>query len=193
MQKHIDITWIEPYYDLVLNMIPKNAKSILDIGAGSGIFGYILRKTRQAQLTAIEPFSYDLTHYDRVINSTWQDAIPQSNDIVIALEVIEHMDKSDALDFLTYCKDICNSMVIISTPFVFEQQPEYDNNPYQKHRCNITIDDFLKHKYKVYLIGNFPLFNRYGLQMRLMANRYYKFILQKLGFNITNIIGVYEK
>ena len=57
------ITWIEQYYDYILSLIPKDTESVLDIGAGSGIFGYILTKTRSIKrLDAIEPFAYDSSY-----------------------------------------------------------------------------------------------------------------------------------
>jgi len=38
------ITWISPYLDIVLDEIPVDVKSILEVGCGSGIFGFIIKK-----------------------------------------------------------------------------------------------------------------------------------------------------
>lgn len=182
------ITWIQPYYDIILNLIPINASTILDIGAGNGIFGFILKKTRDAKIIAVEPFNYDLSFYDRVYNSSWQDWIGKDilvHSCLIALEVIEHMDKQDALHFLNAVKSIAKK-VIISTPYVFQQQDEYDNNPLQVHRCKITIDDFTNRKYKVYIYG---VINLKLISIRFFANSRLERLLKPF---ITNIIGVYD-
>ncbi len=202
MQAIDRITWIQPYYDLILNLIPIDTKTILDIGSGNGIFGFILRKTRNAKLTAIEPFTeYDLWHYDYIIRKKWQDCNfnelaqtseldrPKYNkyDCITALEMIEHLSKEDALDFLQWTKFTANK-VIISTPYVFEKQPAYDNNELQKHVCNITIKDFLNEGYRVYLFGTIAI---RGIILRFFANKNLEPLLRGIG-NIANIIGVYE-
>lgn len=181
------ITWIQPYYDIILNLIPIDTKTVLDIGAGNGIFGFILKKTRNVELTALEPFNYDLNHYDIVIKEKYPEyTLTQRYDCIIALEMIEHLNKYDAMNFLKLCR-IASNKAIISTPYIYQEQDEYDNNPLQKHLCNITIQDFRDKGYKVYLYG---CINLKIIQIRFLAHRHLKFLLNRF---ITNIIGVYEK
>src|SRR3990167_2402833 len=69
-----DITWIQPYYHLILDRVPRDATTFLDVGAGSGIFGFILTRTRDVkQLDAIEPFGYELDHFNHVFRMTWKE------------------------------------------------------------------------------------------------------------------------
>ena len=135
------ITWIQPYYDLVLNMIPKDTKTILDVGSGYGIFGYILRKSRDLDLlVSLDPFHYFHGHYDKSYITTWKDYYQnhsQYTDVLVSTEMIEHLPKSEALTFLNEAK-VSTQHVIIATPFEFTNQESYDNNEYQRHRCNVT-------------------------------------------------------
>lgn len=180
------ITWIEPYFDLVLNEVPVNARTIIDVGAGSGIFGFILKKTRDCHVTAIEPFGYQLGHYDLHYKTTWQDFFQrfdglQTFDVLVSTECIEHMKRSDALDFLNNAKRVAKK-VIITTPSKFQQQPEYDDNEFQKHRCLITPQDFKKNGYSLRFLNMYN--SRFGI-FRLYS-RYIK-------FSVSNMVGIFNQ
>lgn len=145
----MDIVWIQPYYHIILDLIPRDAKKILDVGAGYGIFGYILKKTRNAEIHAVEPFYDDLPH-DVVFKYTWQECHPhlERYDVLVATEFIEHLQKDEALLFLEQAKEKSN-LVIIATPIKFESQPEYDGNQLQKHQCLISEDEFIRCGYQI--------------------------------------------
>ena len=57
-----------------------------------------------------------------------------SFDIVIALEVIEHMKKKEGRAFIHYLEELCRGTLIISTPLEYYPQEEFDGNVFQKHR-----------------------------------------------------------
>jgi len=144
-----DITWIQPYYHILLGYIPQKSKSVLDVGAGYGIFGFIIKKTRDVTLDCIEPFYTDLPHYNKVYRGTWNEVkLDRKYDVIVATEVIEHMNKDDALRFLDDVK-IYGNRVIIATPKEFETQTMYDSNPYQAHKSVITKSEFEDHGYNV--------------------------------------------
>lgn len=157
------ITWLQPYYHLILEQVPLNATSVLDVGAGSGIFGFILRKTRHKlfKLDAVEPFDYNLSHFTNHHIITWKEFIKRNSetlqipiyDVLVATEVIEHMTKDDALQFLHEAKKIAFK-IIIATQKEFEEQPAYDDNQYQLHHCVITKEEFDKAGYGVVEFGN---------------------------------------
>lgn len=151
----MDITWIQPYYHKILEYVPRGTKTVLDVGAGYGIFGYILKKTRNLErLDAIEPFYDDLTHYDNVVKATWKNTVLDIfYDVIVATEVIEHMERDDALEFLDDVRNY-GKKIIIATPKNFESQKEYDGNPYQSHKCVVTRDDFESKGYSVFELEN---------------------------------------
>lgn len=159
-----DITWIQPYYHLILDRVPRNATTFLDVGAGSGIFGFILSKTRECvRLDAVEPFGYELNHFNNVFRMTWKEwheKQKSSYDVLVSTECIEHMNKEDAILFLDQAKDIAKN-IVIATPIKFENQKAYDGNEYQSHRCVILESEFIERGYKT-LLFNDSIIAHYG-------------------------------
>ena len=159
-----DITWIQPYYHLILDRVPKDATSFLDVGAGNGIFGFILSRTRDCKrLDAIEPFGYELDHFDNVYRMSWKQwykTQPTPYDVLISTECIEHMDKKDALLFLDQAKEISKN-IVIATPILFEEQKAYDGNEHQRHKCVISESEFIERGYKT-LLFNDSIIAHYG-------------------------------
>lgn len=188
------ITWIQPYYDLILNEIPLNAKVILDVGAGYGIFGFILKKSRDVEVTAIEPFDYDLDHYDFSYQMTWDKFYNSVKlyglkyDVLVSTEMIEHLRKPQAVSFLGEVKDRANH-IIIATPYNWEQQEHYDGNEFQEHKCLVTINDFKYHNYKVKLLGTITI---KGLVGRIYFHPKWLKILKLIGVKPTNIIATWS-
>ena len=154
-----DIYWIQPYYHLILDRVPRMAATFLDVGAGNGIFGFILKKTRECkQLDAIEPFNYELNHFDKVYRMTWKEWLnnPSNYDVIIATEVIEE------------CKRICRSKAFIYTPSEFKDNMDaVDNawnlgsNPHQEHLCVLSRDDFKTRGYNTRLVIDNGIFAEY--------------------------------
>ncbi|MBM3350143.1 MAG: hypothetical protein FJY58_10690, partial [Betaproteobacteria bacterium] len=116
-----------PYSSVVFDMLSINIinalrpKSILDIGAGSGKYGRLIRLLQQNdpsyELETLACVEVDRTYidsfglekiYDRVIQEdirSWENLIEMQGDLAIVGDVIEHLPKSageDLIDFLTY-------------------------------------------------------------------------------------------
>jgi hypothetical protein len=186
------ITWIDPYLDILLDKIPIDSKSILEVGCGSGIFGFILKKTRSARVEGIEPFKgYELNHYDHIYRCEWKDfdKIGKNFDVAVSNETIEHMEKEDALSFLQQVKTVANK-VIITTPYKFDQQPAFDDNPYQIHKSVISQKDYEKEGYKVKIIGKMLV---KGISTRTYYDPKLSIIAKIMGNTSTNIMGIWEK
>lgn len=75
---------------------------------------------------------------------------PKSFDAVIALDVIEHLEKEEGFELLSQMETIAKKKVIILTPFGFTEQHSYDGNPYQIHKSGWYISDFKKRGYKIF-------------------------------------------
>jgi SAM-dependent methyltransferase len=145
-------------------------RSVLDIGVGAGKWGFLLRelldfyhhgvywreewKTRIVGIEAFERYRNPLHDwaYDKVLYGDATALVDQveSVDLVIAMEVIEHLDKEAGLALLRKLESKASRGVILSFP------PEYDGlgrhvleqeathgNPYEQHRSVWSEADLL--------------------------------------------------
>ncbi|HEY8516476.1 MAG TPA: class I SAM-dependent methyltransferase [Candidatus Binatia bacterium] len=74
---------------------------------------------------------------------------PKSVDAVVALDVIEHLERETALALLATLERIARRRVVILTPNGFVPQPATEDNPYQEHRSGFTVDDMTSRGYRV--------------------------------------------
>ena len=187
------ITWLQPYYDTILNKIPLETKRILDVGAGYGIFGFILKKTRNATIDVVEPFEYELEHYNEIFRETWQDWFKNWNkikyDVLISTEMIEHLDIKEAEEFLEQAKLVAE-MVIIATPITFTEQSDYDHNEFQLHKSLITKEMLTNHDYNLEIYGSL---NSQFLQLKAIYRRKLINLFRIIGIKPTNIIAWWKK
>ena len=190
------ITWIQPYYDLLLDHIPLDTETLIDVGSGYGIFGYIISKARNVKkLISIDPFNYIVPHYTDHYCRTWQEfylsiSFDFKVDVIVSTEMIEHMDKGEAMMFLDQVKKVADK-VIIATPYKFEEQEPYDGNEFQLHKCVITSDDLKELGYSVYYFGTSSFPPKVRASRKLYQTR--KVSKIKFGMKPTNLIGVWEK
>ena len=186
------ITWMQPYYDIILSHVPIGTKSLIDVGSGYGIFGYILSKARDiTKLVSVEPFDYDTPQYTESIKSTWQkfyNTSPDRVDVIVSTEMIEHLTKEDAILFLKQAKCLADR-VVIATPYKYEDQEKYDGNEYQVHRCVISTADFYNEGYDVRYMSTL---NIRGLTARIHYHPKWQRYIKLIGIAPTNIIGVYK-
>ena len=64
-----------------------------------------------------------------------------SFDCVVALDVIEHLEKTDGLRLLDQMEIIAREKVIIFTPNGFLEQKPFDGNEWQRHISGWEIDE----------------------------------------------------
>jgi SAM-dependent methyltransferase len=74
---------------------------------------------------------------------------PESFDCVVALDVIEHLDRSDGLHLLESMEAIAGKKVIVFTPNGFLPQPPAPDNPHQEHLSGWSAEDFERRGYEV--------------------------------------------
>jgi hypothetical protein len=70
-------------------------------------------------------------------------------DAVIALDVIEHLDKRAGFSLLDAMESIARACVVVMTPNGFVHQSAEPHNPYQEHLSGWTVRDFLNRGYIV--------------------------------------------
>ncbi len=144
--------------------IPLDVKKVVDIGCGKGTMGALLRNYRPVEyLLGLDAFSPYLQHnaerryYDDLMRFDLEkcESLPFKDDefdLVLCLEVVEHLDKCRALRILSELGRI-GRRVVVSTPSFDVPRHAMDGNPWQRHRCVITRKDFQSAGYKVYGAG----------------------------------------
>jgi hypothetical protein len=137
-----------------------NPERILDIGAGAGKNGRLIRERcscKPKELHAIEPTrSYIDVHnleatYDKVFCDdaiSWiRNSSDNKYDLVIITDVLEHLFKSEAIDVIDSML-YRTSWLIAVWPTNLPQDSSVSigedyriNNPYEIHKCNLKISE----------------------------------------------------
>ena len=159
-----DVAWTHRSLPLILDSIPVNCKSLLDVGCGRGIIGALCRIYRSLDrlvgVDGFEPyleFNQKAGFYDHTILRDLNDTpLPfgtQKFEVVTCIEVIEHLEWSAGQKLLVELERI-GSLVILTTPNIGFQQREYDGNVFQRHLSGWHPSDFRARGYRVYGAGN---------------------------------------
>jgi glycosyltransferase involved in cell wall biosynthesis len=153
-----------PYFkddiNKIIRKIYKGKKiNILDVGAGSGLYGAMLKDISK-RIDAVEihnPYikAFHLNEiYDNVYNvDICKFNLPIKYDLIIFGDVLEHIDYIEAKKLLDSLKDI--DQIIIAVPYLYKQGI-IRNNIYEIHKQeDLTKEIFLK-RYPdySYLLGN---------------------------------------
>lgn len=147
---------IGPVIDLIMKI---NPGSILDVGSGFGKWGFLLREYLEVwqgrlypeewrkRIDAIEIYKgytklpwYDII-YNNIYNQdiTEHDKILADYDLVLFMDVIEHIEKERGLELLKKAKHW-----IVSTPNYVSKQGKMFGNEYEAHISLWSQYDFEK-------------------------------------------------
>ena len=151
-----------PYYGAIEKEL-RGSKSVLDVGCGDnsplarvkGNFNSVgidvyepsIRKSKKAKIHNDYRVG-DILKLERFFK-------PKSFDAVIALDVVEHFKKDDALKLIKSMDKIARKKVIILTPHGFAKQDAYDGNVFQEHKSGWSISDFKNLGFKIYGMRGF--------------------------------------
>lgn len=116
-------------------------RSVLDIGAGAGTYSKLIQDKGRARWIALEAWTpyikrYKLADkYDQVIvaDARYLDYGLISADLVIAGDVLEHMNKDEAKRCIDRFKQHSKA-VIISIPLLHLDQDAYMGNWFEEHK-----------------------------------------------------------
>lgn len=145
-----------------------NPHRILDIGVGFGKWGFLCRDYLEATklrmvpkdwkviIDGVEPCEQYIGElqkliYNKIYNITIEEMLSEacSYDLVIANDVLEHLEKSIAWVVLnTLIKQ--NKWVIVTIPLgdqLAENKTIHEEYPYERHRSIWTLEDFKDHTY----------------------------------------------
>jgi len=121
---------LSPFKGIIYHLLDKNSKIVLDVGCGRGSIARLLRhRGFKARLIGFDLYLPYLKHckdeklYSDLVLGDMR-YLPFRNgliDEVLALEVIEHLSKSEGRLFLKCISQIAKRQIIITTPVGFMQ------------------------------------------------------------------------
>lgn len=138
-------------------------ESVLDVGCGSNSPLKHLRKMIYSEGIDIYKPVIDKAKINKIhkkyvtgdIGNLVKYYKPKSFDAVVAVDVVEHLGKTDSLQLIKNMESIARKRVIILTPNGFYHQGHFENNPYQVHRSGWSAQDLEKLRYKVFGLRSF--------------------------------------
>lgn len=145
-------------YFKVLEYHLRGSKSVLDVGCGGDSpIGYI-RRTFTSEGIDAHKQSIDRSKKRRLHDHYRLGNIlklgkyykKKSFDAVVCLDVIEHVERKEALALIKEMEKIAIRKVIILTPNGFYHQHALDGNPYQVHKSGWRTSDFSLLGYNVF-------------------------------------------
>ena len=107
-------------------------------------------------------------------------------DVVVALDLIEHIEKDDGKKLINKLIKISKDLIIIYTPNGFLPQKGTIDNPYQEHKSGWNIKDFKAFKFKVMGLLGHKIFR--GEYHKLRKPFLINYLLSNLSFFLTNKI-----
>lgn len=130
-------------YKLIIEyLLPSGKLSILDLGCGNGVAGEVFKNDKFRSFVGVDNFRKYIDickesgNYICLSASDIRNFKIQKNkyDIILLLQVIEHLTKKEAINIINRCKRAAVKKVIISTPNGECEQEVYDDNPLQAHK-----------------------------------------------------------
>ena len=147
----------KPYYQALAKEL-RGYNSVLDVGCGSWSPLAKVKKNFYSEgfdihRPSIKKIERTKTHDKYKIGDAERiDKFyePKSFDAVMALDLIEHLEKKNGLRLLKKMEAIAKKKVIVLTPNGFIKQDSIEDNPYQVHQSGWTVEELKKLGYKVY-------------------------------------------
>lgn len=154
----------------ILSILPENleGKTILDYGMGYGTWGFLIRtrKNGYPYIVGTDLFKdyinrhrnlgiYNEVYQKDILNTGFEDG---SFDIVLACEIIEHLDKPDGYKLLDEAERLSKELVIFSTPYEvinprrISKTPFMDPNPLNEHVSKWVPQEFIKNGYHIKIV-----------------------------------------
>lgn len=178
------IKFIPNYFNFLKKRL-KDSKSVLELGCGNNSPLQYFPKNYYACGVDIFLPSLRESRSKHIHNSYISADVltlcikPKSFDCVIALDVIEHLEKDDGYRLIESMKTIAREKIIIFTPNGFVKQCPYEGNVYHLHKSGWFYDDFKKLGF--FAFGFFGLKYLRGEQAKLKYwPRFFWFIISEL-------------
>lgn len=148
----------------LLKILLPYVTSLLDLGCGYGWFALRIRtelepgnKVYLIGCDIYEPYLMkikDFGLYDDLIVCDVRIAPfrTKSVDLILATDLIEHMEKREGIKLLKDITDIGRKAIIVSTPLGFKPQESKHGNPWEEHKSAWNVEDFTLRSFKVHVV-----------------------------------------
>lgn len=125
--------------------------SILDVACGLSLKSKFIDAKVRVGVDIHEPYfghietdvPYVVVKYD--VRKLREIFVPNSFDLVIALDIIEHLEKDEALDMIKQCEEIARKAVVLETPNGYIPQnidiQGHGGDEWQTHRCGWEVEE----------------------------------------------------
>jgi 2-polyprenyl-3-methyl-5-hydroxy-6-metoxy-1,4-benzoquinol methylase len=133
-------------------------KSILDVACGLSLKSkYIKADIRVGVDIYKEYFNHIETDVEYIpvvydVRKMQDIFLPKTFDIVLALDIVEHLEKEESLELLKQCEKFARKAVIIETPNGYIPQNidilGHGGHEFQTHRCGWTVEELEKLGFK---------------------------------------------
>lgn len=190
------LAWTDPLGWVVM----KNPKSILDLGCGQGKPMMMIKIRTEVEKSVgmdiyapyIEQAKRFKVHDKLIVGDLGSITFPKrSFDVVMANQVLEHLDKKDAWKFIEKIEKIARKQVIISTPIGEIESPDSRENIYQVHKSSFLPGELENRGYKTIKYGWRWLLAPRGLAMTAKLGLLVKFFYF-LNFLLTPIYYLWQ-
>ena len=143
--------------NIITRSIDKSAKTLLDLGCGGGITMGFINKRKKFIVTGVDAHQPYLAQCKlRGIYETLYCCDlralpfePKSFDVVMCLQVLEHLKREEGLELLQRMEQIARKQVILDVPIGERPQGAFDDNPFQHHKSSWYPIDLKKLGYKI--------------------------------------------
>jgi len=134
-------------------------QTVLDVGCGLSLKSQYIDAQVRVGVDIYRPFLEKIgaeCPY-AVVNADAMDLdklfLPHSFDLVLLLDIVEHLEKKESIKLLEMAEKIARIAVIIETPKGYIPQNidiwEWGGHKYQTHRSGWEPEEFIKRGYKV--------------------------------------------
>ncbi len=178
--------------DPVCWVIDKSAESILDVGCGQGLpmqmINVRMNVVKSIGVDIYEPYIKEgkkrkiHTEYIKadIRKFSFKD---KSVDVVMGLQVLEHLDKRDSWKLLEKMEKIARKQVIVSMPIGKTYHPAVDGNVHQLHLSGFYPEEFTKRGYRIIKMGRKSILGENGI-----VHKYDNDLLRKALYSISLVL-----
>lgn len=148
-----------------------NPKTVLDIGAGAGKNGFIIKRAnKDIIIDGLEPTEKYIKDYglESIYDNVYQKdmfSFTKENsskryDLVILGDVLEHLFRTEVIDYLDYFSYRAKWIVAIWPTNM--QQDDAHSNHFEIHKSNFLLKDLSNYFNVIYYVSNFCFDNAQG-------------------------------